>query len=57
MAIPSLRKEISEYTRATEALLACVLMPDSPPLSDDERQMIAYYVSEVRAKVLDLQEV
>lgn len=38
MAIPPLRKEIREYMRASEALLACVLVPDSLPLSDEERE-------------------
>ena len=43
----SLREEVISYIRACERLISSAAMPGYPKFSDDERQVIEYYASEL----------
>jgi hypothetical protein len=43
-----LRKEIQDFTRSCERLLSLRMTSGDEPLSEDERQLIDYYVDELR---------
>lgn len=49
-AYPPMRREVQDYLRSCECLLAAVLQPNHLAFSKDELDMVAYYGSEV-AKV------
>lgn len=44
---PTVRTEIQEYLRCCERLLSAALMPDHPPFSEEEEQIIEYYAVEL----------
>jgi len=44
---PAFRPEVQVYLRACERLLIGATIPNSPPFSHDEREMIEYYLNEV----------
>jgi hypothetical protein len=44
---PSMRREIQDYLRSCERLLAAALQPNHPPFSKDELDMVAYYGDEI----------
>ncbi len=43
-----LRKEVLDYTRSCEHLLSSVMSPTHPQLSPEERQMVEYYLEELK---------
>src|SRR5215831_12779708 len=43
----NVRTEIQEYLRCCERLLSAALMPDHPPFSEEEEQIIEYYAVEL----------
>jgi hypothetical protein len=44
MPLPVLTKEVQTFIRACEHLLS---MPSSPPICDDERALVSYYIQEL----------
>ena len=50
--VSSLRSEIQEYIRACEHLLSSSLTSDHAPLSIMEREILHYYIEELRANLL-----
>ena len=42
-----LRQEVQNYLRACEGLISEAVMPDTVPLSEDELQVVKYYLVEV----------
>lgn len=47
----SLRKEIQDFAGSCEKLLSHCMTPGNNPLSEDERQLIIYYLDELRGLV------
>ena len=52
-AYPPIRREVQDYLRSCEHLLAAALQPNHPAFSKDELGMVAYYGDEI-AKLHDL---
>jgi hypothetical protein len=46
-AYPSMRREIQDYLRSCERLLAAALQPNHAAFSKDELDMVAYYGDEI----------
>ncbi|ALA59668.1 hypothetical protein [Nitrospira moscoviensis] len=46
-AVNGLRKQVRNFASSSESLLSAGLSADNPPFSEEERQMIAYYVAEL----------
>ena len=44
---PTFRKEVQDCLRASEYLLSAVSSPTLPPLSQEEREMVEYYLAEL----------
>ncbi len=42
-----LRKEIQDFASSCERLLSHCLMPGNKPISEEERQLIGYYLEEL----------
>jgi hypothetical protein len=53
MSLKSLRKEVLDYTRSSERLIAAASHPDHTPFCHEEKQMIHYYTDEVGKLVHD----
>lgn len=45
--MPSLHREISDYARACEQLIAAAQLPDAVPFSQEELEWISYYATEM----------
>lgn len=45
--MPSLHREISDYARACEQLIAAATLPDAVPFSQEELEWISYYATEM----------
>lgn len=50
--LPFIRQEVLDYLRSSEHLLSAAVMPNSPPLSQDELDMIEHYATEVLATLV-----
>jgi len=46
------REELQEYIRSCERLLCSTIPSANAPLSDEEREMVAYYQDELKAQLL-----
>ena len=45
--LPSMRHEVQDFFRSCERLLAAALVPDHPPFSPDEPDMVEFYAVEI----------
>jgi len=43
----TLRKEVQDYLRSSEYLLSAMSSPTLPPLSQEERELVEYYLAEL----------
>ena len=48
----TLRTELQEYIRSCERLLSSTVFPANAPLSDEEREVIEYYLEELKTHLL-----
>ena len=46
-AFPSMRKEVQDYLRSAEHLLAAAVTPNAPPFSEEELELVEYYAMEI----------
>lgn len=49
-----LRKEIQDFASSCEKLLSLCMTSGDEPLSEDERQLVVYYVDELRQLVTSI---
>lgn len=42
-----LRREFQEFFRISEHLMASIIDPSNPPIAEDERALVAYYLAEI----------
>ena len=50
--LPRIRKEIQDYARSSEHLLAAATTPDNAPFSQEELDLIEYYITELVHRIL-----